>query len=121
MRTRGKIRPSKPASALSLLMGIGFICFGIFFVLPHAGLFGIVWVLAAAGITVYHAVNLFSDSGIATEVVDFESPKQNHTSSGISSKTPIETRLSELANLKSKRLISEKEYQEKRSRILDDI
>lgn len=73
MKAQGRVRPSKPMSAIGLIVGIVFICIGLFMVIPAGGLFNIFWTLVAVAITGYHAVNLFSDHGIATEVVDFNS------------------------------------------------
>ena len=41
MRRRVRVRPSRPASILSLLVGIVFCLLGIFVIIPSAGLFGI--------------------------------------------------------------------------------
>jgi hypothetical protein len=119
MKTRGRIKPSKPVSAIALVVGLVFTGIGVFMAIPNAGWFGVFWTLLALAATVYHAANLFSDSGIAEEVVDFESfpPSDSRRPAGES----VEARLRQLDKLKGGRLITEAEYQQRRSKILDEL
>lgn len=113
---RGRIRPSKPMSALGMVIGIVFIFIGIFIVIPNAGIFGIVWTLFAVIGVVYYAVNVFSEEGISHEVVDFESDLSNKEN-----EESVESRLEILESLKQKGLISDREYQEQREKILKEL
>ena len=72
MLGRGRVRPSKPVSLVVMLIGIVFVGLGVFVLIPETGIFGVLWTLAAAGITAYHAVNVFSERSVAAGVVDFD-------------------------------------------------
>jgi hypothetical protein len=116
MSGRARIRPSRSASALGMIAGIVFVIIGLFIAIPNAGLFGVVWTLAALIGVVYYAVNTFSDRGISTEVVDFEGDLDSKKDEG-----SIESRLQELESLKQKGLISELEYNQQREKILKEL
>lgn len=118
MRARGRVRPSKPVSAIAFIVGIVFVVIG-FFIFSRAGIFGVFWTLAALAITCYHAINLFTDHGIAIEVVDFDTstqPRQYESPTKLA-----EQRLASLDELKRKGLITPQEYEEQRKRILEEI
>ena len=121
MRTRGRVRPSKPISALVMLVGIAFVLVGIFFVIPNIGLFGVIWTVVAAAITVYHAFNVISDRGVAHEVVDFEISPSDSPASRTSNLESTEQRLKNLDSLRDRGLLREEEYEEQRRRILDQL
>ena len=74
MKIRGRVKPSKPISAVAMIMGIVFVGIGVFVVIPSAGPFGVLWTLAALFIAGYHAYNLFSESGASHAVVDIDAP-----------------------------------------------
>ena len=118
---RGRVRPSRAVSALVMLMGIGFVCFGIFFAIPGFGVFGIVWTLIAVGITIYHGINAFTGRGIATEVVDFDTDLRNE--GGGESRRPlsVEERHERLESMRRRGMINDGEYGEQRERILKDL
>ncbi len=119
MLATGQVRPSKPASAIGIVVGAVFVGIGVFVVIPGAGLFGVIWTLLALVGTAYHAANVFSEQGVAHEVVEFDTSPQaeRHESA-----TPSpELRLSKLDELKQQGLVSEEEYTEQRTRILDDL
>jgi len=63
--------------------------------------------------TVFHFVNLFSEDGVAEDVVDFEGKESF-------SHTPRK-RLKKLESLMAEGIISSSEYQSQRNRILNDI
>lgn len=119
MQAKGRVRPSKPASAVGVFVGIAFIFCGVAIVIPGAGIFGVFWTLMALIITGHHAVNLFSAKGVADEVVEFEvSAQPDSPAAPIES---IESRLTKLEQLKQAGFVSEQEYDEQRTRILNDI
>ncbi len=117
MRARGRVRPSKASSVLGLVVGIGMALFGLL-MLPAFGPFGLFWLLVVVGITGYYALNLFSEGGVATEVVDFETSPGAETES--STLTP-EQRLARLDEMRQKGLVNEQEYAEQRRRILNSL
>ena len=116
-----RVRPSKPASAVGMVIGLVFIAIGIGFSIHtfsqpvpwFAKAFCVLWTLLAAAITAYHALNLFSRRGIAHEIVD--------TDESGSSLRLTEQRLADLSSLRAKQLITEEEYQKRRTAILDDV
>lgn len=123
MRRRVRVRPSRPASILFLLVGIVFCLLGIFVIIPSAGLFGVFWTLVAAGITVVNALPLFSSKeGYTREIVIDES--DDPYTAGLPASQPAsdaEQRLRALQDLYTKGLITRDEYDEKRARILEEL
>ena len=119
MRATGQVRPSKPASAIGMIVGAVFVGIGVFVVIPGAGLFGVLWTLLALVGTGYHAANVFSEQGVAHEVVEFDTSSQAGRQA--SATASPEQRLSKLDKLKQQGLVSEEEYTEQRTRILDDL
>ena len=106
-------------SAMELIVGIVFVGYGIFVLIPGAGAFGLFWTLGALAISGYHAFNLYSEHGVAHEVVDFDTSATSGSRNSVS-KSP-EQRLAELDGLRKKGLVEDEEYEEQRKRILDDI
>lgn len=111
---RGRVRPSRPASAVSFIAGIVAVFFGLFVIIPSAGAFGVIWVIVAIAGLLYSGTNLFTDDGVAHEVVDFESSEMPEGPSA-------ESRLEELERLRGKGLVSDEEYTRTRQRILSDL
>jgi flagellar motor component MotA len=107
-------------SAFGMIVGIIFIGIGFFLAIPHFGIIGVFWTLIAIGITVYHAINVFSEHGVAHEVVEFETDASQPDISRASAET-VEKRLEDLNSLREKGLVSEQEYKEQRNRILAKI
>lgn len=119
MQGSARVRLSKPISATALVVGIVFVIIGLFVVIPAFGAFGVFWTLAALAIAGYHGFNLFSERGVAHEIVEFDT----------SSQTPVEKpnelspeqRLRRLDELKRESLLNDEEYREQRERILDEL
>ena len=116
MPGRARIRPSQSVSAIGMIASIAAVMIGFFFVIPNAGLFGVVWTLVALIGVVYYAVNTFSDRGISTEVVDFEGDLNGKKDEG-----GVESRLQTLESLKQKGLVSDQEYNQQREKILKEL
>lgn len=119
MRGRIQVRLSKPMSAIALVFGVAFMLIGLFVVIPVFGAFGVVWTLCALAITGYHAVNLFSEHGVAHEVVEFDASTQSETER--SPEAPTEQRLRKLDELKTQGILDGEEYREQRKRILNEL
>lgn len=119
MKARGRVKPSKLASAGGLIVGLIFVWSGLTFGVLANGGSSVLWLLIGLAITGYHAVNLFSEHGMAHEVLDLDISTEpgSHTSG---SESP-EQRLFRLGDLRRKGLVSEREYEEQRKRILDEI
>jgi hypothetical protein len=75
--------------------------------------FIVVWVIILVGIIIYHIANATRSSGVPTEIIEGEdgSPGSRSTAE----------RLQELEGLRSRRLISEAEYEAKRKDILREV
>ena len=99
-----------------MIVGLIMIGAGITLIIPIFGGFGVLWTLVAVGITVYHAFNAFSASGLATEEIEVEDSRDSH----IAQNDPAD-RLERLKSLRMDGLITEEEYQKKRSEILNKL
>ena len=119
MKVKGQVRPSKPVSALTLIFGIVFFVIGIVEVIPNIGTFGVVWTLAALGISVYSAVNIFSEHGVAEEIVEFDTTQPSKADGPPAAST--EERLNKLDALKQKGLLNNDEYQQQRKKIIGEL
>jgi flagellar motor component MotA len=117
-----RVRPSKPASIMGVVIGAAFIVIGITmsrqtFADAKAPWFGkffvILWTVMAAAIFTYHATNLIRRRGVADRIVDTDQPD-----------SPLgrtENRLKELSDLRAKNLITEEEFQNRRTQILNEV
>lgn len=120
---RGKIKPSKPASIVQMIMALIFTIIGITVVMPAIKesdgpvWFGVLWTLVAIGLGIQAAVNAFSEEGLPTE--EFTT-SQTPAPTSPPAKT-AEDRLAELATLKEKGLLEPHEYEAKRREIIDDL
>ena len=118
-----RVRPSKPMSALGAAVGAFMVVFGIGFTRQmwaardnppwFVKIFPIVWTAIAATICIYHLTNLFRRGGVAHDIVD--------TDGAVSPLGRTEARLSELSQLRAKKLITDEEYQARRTAILDEM
>jgi hypothetical protein len=95
------------------IVGLIFIGIGIF-IIPIAGIFGVLWTLVVSGITIAHLYNAFSSRGISTEIIEVPSEES------LKNVDP-EARLRKLDDLRSKSLITPAEYEERRDNILKQL
>lgn len=112
MRRKIRVKPTKSQSILTMVIGVAFVIIGVTKVIPSGGLFGFVWTLAAFGITIFHAVNAFTNQGLST--TQYEIMDEPYTQS-------VEDRLRVLDNLYQKGLITSEELNKKRAEILKDL
>jgi hypothetical protein len=75
--------------------------------------FVVVWVMAVIGGIIYHLVNATRPGGVPTQIIESDSD------SDVSGSTA--DRLQELEDLRSRKLISEMEYQTKRQKVLNEL
>lgn len=113
MNRRVRMRPSKPASFMGMIVGGIFVFIGIFMVIPTFGFFGIFWTLMACAITGSQAYNLFSKKGMASWEMDIEESQSQPVP-----KVDFEEKLVKLNRLKEEGLISEEEFQSKRDEVM---
>src|SRR5262245_51095461 len=104
-----RVKPSRPQAALAMVVGIVFVGIGLFVVIPTFGPFGIFWTLVAAALTVFFAMNVFSQRGFAHTEVEVEKG-----AGLLEGDVPFDERLRRLERLRDEQLISEEEYKRKR-------
>lgn len=110
-----RVRYGKALSIVGFTASLIFFVMGIFFVIPEAGAFGIVWTLIALIIAVLHAVNLFSQRGITLTEIEVDDGLLCNEST---EKLPFDERLKRLGALRKDNLISEQEYRDKRLNLM---
>ena len=91
---------------------------GVFAVIPQAGAFGVLWTLIAVGITAYNGYMAFGKKYIGPEINIEDEGAPNP---GRQDASDPEARLTQLAALHEKGLITDEEYEQKRQEILDEI
>ena len=117
-RRRVTYRPSRANGVLGIVFGCVFVLIGIFFVIPGAGPFGVLWTALAAVITVYNAYVAFGKKYIGPEInIEDETPETQNKQPA----SDIEQRLEQLNDLHEKELITDEEYEKKRQEILDEL
>ncbi len=108
----GRLKQSKPVSALGFFGGLIFIGIGVFVAIPTFGMFGVFWTLIAAGITTYHGYGLLSKGGVALYEVEINRGPTNQKS--------LSDKLKEIDEARRLGQISEIEYKTARNRILSE-
>ena len=123
-RKRVTYRPSKSGSAFGGIVGIIFVCIGLFVVIPassmaggFAMIFGILWTAIAAGITVMNFYQAFGKKYVGPEIHIEEEEARPAASAGPDAKK----RLEQLEELKKAGLVTEEEYHNKRAEILGEL
>ena len=115
-RRRVTYRPSRAQAGIGLAGGVLFVILGVTVVIPNFGAFGIIWTLFALGITVYNGYMAFGKKYIGPEInIEDEGAGAPEAPSG------AEERLTRLAALHEKGLITDGEYERKRQEILDEL
>ncbi|TFD96635.1 SHOCT domain-containing protein [Jeotgalibacillus salarius] len=109
-----RVKPGKGVSALAMAGGIVFIIIGVLFVIPQFGAFGILWTLFAAGITIFHAINVFSKNGAPA----YEASVPADVSAG--KESSYEEKIRQLHRLKEEGLVTEEEFQKKKAELLNE-
>ena len=117
-RRRVTYRPSRALAGFTTVVGVIFVLIGVFVAIPQAGAFGVLWTLIAVGITAYNGYMAFGKKYIGPEINIEDEGAPNPAPEGPSD---AETRLTQLAALHEKGLITDEEYEEKRQEILDEI
>jgi hypothetical protein len=122
MKTKGRIKPSKPVAFGQMVGSAVFAVIGLTVIIPLMReddgpvWFGVIWTLLALVGAVTSAYNFFSEEGIATEEFSYTSEGQTQIP-----ERSIEIRLRELKKLKEQGLIRADEYESKRSDLLNQI
>ena len=134
-RRRVTYRPSKAQGAFGMVWGGIFVLIGLVVVIPTFGPFGILWTLAALGITVMNGLHAFGKKYVGPEIriEDEEGSEEGAEAFGQqrpSSPAPeghdhipstaldARERLEQLESLKTAGLITREEYEQKRKEIL---
>jgi hypothetical protein len=119
---RLRVRPSKSSSLIRLIVGVVFICLGIFILIP-AGIkdgtawVGVVWTGGVAILVVRDVLNLSTERGVADEVIDVD----KGIADSAQSSTSVEDRLRKLNYLCANGLISDAELKTRREEILREV
>ena len=112
-RKRVTYRPSKSGSAFGGVVGIIFVCIGLFVAIPAFGPFGILWTLIAVGITAMNFYQAFGKKYVGPEI---------HIEEDDGGKPEdVQERLETLRALYDQKLITPEEYERKRQEILKDL
>lgn len=123
-----KVKPGKTQSKAGFIVGIAFCIIGVVFVIPRAGVFGLLWTGVALLITLMNYWNGFSDEGVAThEIIIDESENDGELERDMngdnrreaSAGEDIEAKLKKLHSLYEQRLITASEYEAKRKELLE--
>ena len=109
MSGRVRVRPSKSQSLVGMIGGAVFVIIGLS-LMPMMGMFGIIWTLFAVAISGLHAYNFFSNRGVASWEIDIDSASNVQEN--------FEERLRKLNKLKEDGLITEDEFEKKRTEIM---
>ena len=136
MSSKAYVRPSKAASIVTVIMAAFFLVFGIVLcgtaegeARPYVLMFMIIWIVACVAMIVYGLSVIFSKSPPPLTEVEIPTSFLGSEVSGVrqglengksGSGMDFETKLIKLENLKNKRLISEKEYAQKRTEIMEE-
>lgn len=129
-RRRVTYRPSKAQGTFGVIWGGIFILIGLFVVIPTFGPFGLLWTLAAIGITVMNGYQAFGKKYTGPEItIEEDNPQHmDPLSSPVASHDHIPStalnakdRLKQLEDLKKAGLITDSEYEQKRKEILEGL
>jgi hypothetical protein len=105
-----RVKPGKAVSAVGMVVGILMGLFGIFSgLLTQSGFFGVIWVGVVLVVVIFSAINAFTERGVAIEEFEVEDEKIN---------LPFDEQLRRLESLRREKLISEREYQHQRKKLL---
>lgn len=119
MKKKITYRPSKAQGAFGTAVGAIFVLIGLTAAIPAAGAFGVLWTLAALGITGMNAYQAFG-KGYAGPEIRIEDEAGCDPASSPET-LDAKSRLEQLESLKDAGLITEEEYQEKRQDILEEL
>ena len=137
MKKKVTVRPGRAGALVGGIVGIFFCILGFLVVIPQAGLFGLVWTGVAVFIAGSNLYNAFSEKGMATHTIEIEDDGQIRYEPGpeefsydepqdqptyrVDPGSTVEERLNRLNDLYDKRLVTSREYEEKRKEILKDL
>lgn len=129
-RRRVTYRPSKAQGTFGVIWGGIFILIGLFVVIPTFGPFGLLWTLAAIGITIMNGYQAFGKKYTGPEITieednpqHMDPPSSPAASHDYISSTALDAkdRLKQLEDLKKAGLITDSEYEQKRKEILEGL
>lgn len=145
MRRKVTVRPSRASALMGSVVGVIFCLIGFVVVIPNAGAFGILWTAIAVFITGSNLYNALSDKGISSHTIEVEEEEGGDgvrideaggtaddgrcavndddagRGSSVDRGSTVERRLERLNDLYDKRLVTQREYEEKRKEILKDL
>lgn len=107
-------RTFRTQSILGLALGVVFLGFGIFIVLPEYGSVGYIWMLLAVFIVLVNLRTLLQSAGKSSGILP-------EPGSGDEAMKDPEESLMELYRLYNRKMITKEEYMSRRERILRDL
>ena len=79
MTQTARVKPSRPMSAVAVIVGLTFVGIGVAVIITFTWSIGgpalwftLLWTVVSASITLFHALNAFSKRGVAFEEVQFD-------------------------------------------------
>ena len=129
MKRKVTVRPGRAGAMVGGIVGVFFVLIGLFVAIPQAGLFGIIWTSVAVFIAGTNLYNAFSEKGIVSHTIEIDEDGNIDHAPGpeeeiayrVDPGSTVEERLNRLNDLYDKRLVTSREYEEKRKEILKDL
>ena len=129
MKRKVTVRPGRAGAMVGGIVGVFFVLIGLFVAIPQAGLFGIIWTSVAVFIAGTNLYNAFSEKGIVSHTIEIDEDGNIDYAPGpeeeivyrVDPGSTVEERLNRLNDLYDKRLVTSREYEEKRKEILKDL
>ena len=121
MKRKVTVRPGRAGAMVGGIVGVFFVLIGLFVAIPQAGLFGIIWTSVAVFIAGTNLYNAFSEKGIVSHTIEIDADGGEQPVYRVDPGSTVEERLNRLNDLYDKRLVTSREYEEKRKEILKDL
>lgn len=112
MRKRVTVKLSRAQTLIVAFAALGLTIFGVATIVPMMGLFGIIWTILAASISVYYFYMAFGKRYVGPEI---------HIEDETNSSADMTSRLQQLEALHAQKLITDEEYEKKRQELLRSL
>ena len=122
MKKRVTYRPSKVTGVMGIVIGAMMALVGLVVVIPMFGAFGVLWTLAALGITIANGYHTFGGKYMGPEItIEDDGPEQTAPEPAEPVIPDAKARLERLEELRYSGLITQKEYEERRERVINSL
>ena len=116
MGKRIRVEHGRTKSKMRFAMELIFCCYGLFYLIPTTGHYGIIWTIIAVVSTLIDAVVAFSEKGVPSWLLLLA-----HRYKTESDEYSIDKSMNELQETYDKGLITSEEYEEKKKKLFDDL